>query len=200
MRLPIVVFACVVLLSRAAAAQREDRRGFIGLGIGPAQPIGPFASASGTNPREGRAFPGYTDTMLNIAYRRGQHFGIAGFFSYSEYVMRNGGNDDWWQVATLSVGPMYSYPLGAKASLDLKGTAGFVALTPVIDNYTTSDETGSGLLIDVRAAIRYDVFRRWAIFADGGLQAANVSYPASGAATDVRALVSGIGIAFRPKW
>ena len=67
------------------------------------------------------------------------------------------------------------------------------------DSHTTADGTGSGLGLDVRAAARYDVFRRWAVFADVGIQTAAVSFP-SGARTDYRAIISGLGIAFRPVW
>lgn len=183
-----------------ASAQREDRRGFIGIGIGPSLPVGAFADATATNPDAGRAFPGYTDTMLNVAYRKGQRWGVAGFFSYSEYVWKNGGDDDWWQVATVSVGPLYSYPLGSRAAIDLKGTAGLMALTPVEDNYTSSGSTGSGLVFDTRAALRYDVFRRWALFAEGGFQFSNVFMPLENGDRPVRAVVGGFGFAFRPKW
>jgi hypothetical protein len=189
----------LLLTAVPAGAQADERRGFIGIGIGPALPFGTFADATGTNPREGRAFPGYTDTMLNLGYRRWGRIGIAGLFSYSEYVMRGGGDNDWWQVAGLTVGPMYTRPIGARGALDLKATVGLMALTPVIDEFTTGDGTGSGLNLDVRAAVRYDVFRRWAVFAEGGFQGANVSFP-TGARTDVRTLVSGLGVAFRPVW
>jgi hypothetical protein len=77
--------------------------------------------------------------------------------------------------------------------------AGVVTLTPVIDSYSAQDATGSGLAADLRAAVRYDVSRRWSVFTEGGVQAANVSF-ANGNRTDFRALISGFGIAFRPAW
>jgi hypothetical protein len=95
---------------------------------------------------------------------------------------------------------MYTRPLSDRAAVDLKGTIGLIALTSVIDNYTTSASTGSGLLVDARAAVRYDVFRRWAIFAEGGFQSSNVHRADADAYMNVLALVSGLGIAFRPKW
>ena len=47
----------VVMLFTAepALAQQNERRGFIGLGIGPSAPLGSFGDASSTNKRGGRA-------------------------------------------------------------------------------------------------------------------------------------------------
>lgn len=193
-------FAAAIVLNAAAPAlaQVEERRGFIGLGIGPSAPFGSFADAS-PGARAGRATPGYTSTLLNVGYRVRERLGVAGTLAYSEYLMRDGGEDDWWQVATLTVGPMYSHSLNARAALDLKAMLGLFALTPVIDSYTTVDGTGSGLGLDLRAALRYDVLRRWAVYAEGGLQASDVSFN-SGRRTDHRALISGLGILFRPAW
>ena len=142
---------------------------------------------------------GYTDTLLNLGYRFRQSLGMAAALSYSEYPMRGVGNDDWWQVAGITVGPMYSLRLNARTALDLKAMFGMIVLTPVEDSYTTDDGTGTGIGIDVRAALRYDVLRRWALFAEGGLQSSGVSFN-SGARKDYRALISGFGFAFRPAW
>ncbi|HUG38879.1 MAG TPA: outer membrane beta-barrel protein [Longimicrobiales bacterium] len=193
--LPVIM----LLAAGPALAQEEERRGFLGLGIGPSAPFGSFADASPDNPRAGRATPGYTDTFVNVGYRFGRRVGVAGAFSYSEYDMRDEEDDDWWQVAGLVIGPMYSHPLGARAALDLKAMLGLLAMTPVVDSYTTADKTGSGLALDMRAAARYDVFRRWAVFAEAGIQSAAVSFD-TGVRKDYRAIISGFGIAFRPAW
>jgi hypothetical protein len=94
---------------------------------------------------------------------------------------------------------MYSLRLNSRAALDLKTMLGMFVLTPVEDGYTTDDGVGTGIGIDVRAALRYDVLRRWALFAEGGLQSSGVSF-SSGARKDYRALISGFGVAFRPVW
>ena len=200
MRTLTVALPLVMLLAAGPAlAQGEARRGFIGLGIGPSAPFGGFADMSPGNAEGGRATAGYTDTIVNVAYRSGRRLGVAGAFSYSEFDMRDEEDDDWWQVAGLVIGPMYSHPLGARAAVDLKAMAGLIAMTPVVDSYTTADGTGSGLGLDVRAAARYDVFRRWAVFADVGIQTAGVSFT-TGVRKDYRAIISGLGIAFRPVW
>ena len=196
----LIILFFALLTAQRALAQEQERRGFIGLGIGPSAPLGKFASASSTSTRSGRATPGYTDTFLNLGYRLRERFGIAAAISYSEYPMRDGAeDDDWWQVATVTAGPLYSLRLNTRAAVDLKVMFGLVVLTPVVDSYTTDDGVGSGPGIDVRAAVRYDVFRRWAVFAEGGVQGSGVTFN-SGVRKDYGALISGFGVAFRPAW
>jgi Outer membrane protein beta-barrel domain len=189
----------VLLTAERAFAQEPERRGFIGLGIGPSTPFGSFNQSSWANTRTDGTAPGYTDTFVNLGYRMRQHWGVAGAFSYSEFVMTGDGDDDWWQVSGLTAGPMYTLGLGPRAALDLKAMAGLITMLPVVDSRGSENDRGSGLAIDLRAAVRYDVLRRWAIFAEGGIQAANVS-SSSGGRTGYRALISGLGVAFRPAW
>jgi hypothetical protein len=136
---------------------------------------------------------------VNLAYRFRQNLGLAAALSYSEYPMRGVDDDDWWQVAGVTVGPMYSLRLNSRAALDLKAMFGVFMLTPVQDGYTTDDGVGTGIGVDVRGAFRYDVFRRWALFAEGGLQSSGVSF-SSETHKNYRALISGFGVAFRPAW
>ncbi|MEO7183196.1 MAG: outer membrane beta-barrel protein [Gemmatimonadaceae bacterium] len=193
------LLALALFSAEPALAQDEDPRGFIGLDIGPSVPFGNFADASPSNARGGRAFPGYNSTLLNLGWRFGEHFGVAAAVSYGEYVLRNGGDDDWWQMASLTVGPMYSRRLGSRTALDLKAMAGWTSLLPVVDSRASDNDQGNSLGIDLRAAVRYQVFSRWAAFAEGGVQAANVTFP-NGGQKDYRTMITGFGIAYRPGW
>lgn len=193
--LPLIAFVA----AQSAVAQGPERRGFIGLGIGPSTPVGTFADRSRSDMESGRALPGYTSTLLNLGYRFGESFGVAAVFAYSQYDIREGGDDDWWEVAEASIGPMYSRALSAKAALDLKAMFGLIAMTPVVDGYSTGHGTGSGLGVDLRATLRYDLLRQWALFAEGGFQTSGVSFD-SGARTNYRAVISGLGLAYRPAW
>ena len=193
------LFALTLFAAEPALAQAETQRGFIGYSVGPAMPFGGFADVSPSNARGGRAHSGYASNLVNVVYPLGPRLGVAVSGTYSEYVWRDGGGDDWWQMASLTAGPAYSHPLGSRAALQLKAMAGFVALTPVVDGFAAQSGTGSGLAADVRAAVRYDVTRRWSVFTEGGVQASNVSFD-NGNRTDFRALISGFGVAFRPSW
>lgn len=195
----ITMLALLACCSTQCLAQSEPRAGFIGLDIGPSVPFGSLARAAAVNPRAAAATSGYTDTFLNAGRRMGEHWGLAVLASYSEFVTPGDGDDDWWQVATVMAGPMYTVPLGERTAVDLKAVAGFVALTPVINSFTTEHKSGGGLGVDLRAVIRRDVFTRWALYAEGGIEASRVSFP-SGLTGSMGVLMTGIGIAYRPSW
>ena len=193
-----VALALLLVCTAQSAFAQTERRGFIGLGIGPSTPFGSFAEASAIEPGTGRATTGYTDTFVNFGYRIGKRLGVSAAASYSEFLLRGGGDDDWWQVAGLAVGPMYSVRLSARSAVDLKAMVAFIALTPIVDSYTTIEHSVGSVGVDMRAAVRYDVLRRWAVFAEGGVQMSSVSFQAG--RKDFGALITGFGVAFRPTW
>jgi hypothetical protein len=99
----------------------------------------------------------------------------------------------------LTIGPMYSLPLGRKTAMDLKTMVGWMGTVEVTDSYANDLSAGDAIALDVRATLRYDLFRRWAVFAEGGVAAANVKLR-DGTPKPVSSLISGLGVAFRPAW
>lgn len=200
-----MVRTCVQLLAvffiagDTVEAQQGERRGFIGLGIGPSMPLGSFADETQVHLAGRGAATGYTSTLVNLGYRFRDRLGFSAALAYSEYPIHDVGDDDWWQVASVFGGPMYSVRLNTRAAMDFKAMLGLVVLTPVEDGFSTSGRVGSGLGVDVRAAIRYDVFRRWAVFAESGVQSSGASFGLN-EYQGYRALISGFGAAFRPEW
>jgi len=188
-------FVCL----NAVHAQEAERRSFIGIIIGPSQPIGSFADKNPSSAGAGHAKAGYTDTFLNFGKRIGEHWGIAASVAYSEYYTDGDNEDDWYQVALVSVGPMYSRALSRKLIVDIKPKIGFMAVTPVVDSYTTSAETGHGVALDLRGGLRFNIHRRWALLGEVGLMSSPQGY-VDGSTQTVTAIVSGIGFAYRPAW
>lgn len=198
-RVAVPLLIAVLSTAVPADAQHVDRRGFIGLGVGPSMPVGSFARESPVHSMGQGATTGYTSTLLNLGYRFRTTLGLAAAISYGEYSIPGAGDDDWWQVASVTAGPMYSFRLNERTGLDLKGMVGMVVLTPVEDGYTTVYDVGGGIGFDLRAALRHDVLRRWALFAEGGWQSSSVSFDSS-VGFGHRALISGFGFAYRPSW
>jgi hypothetical protein len=192
----LVLLALVLFAAQPALGQAGYDQAYIGLDIGPSQPFGSFADASPGSATGGRALPGYNSTLLNFGWRIGEHFGVALAGSYGEYVWRDGGDDDWWQMASLTVGPMYTQRLSSRAALDLKAMAGWMSLRPVIDGLSDPNDQGNALGVDLRAAVRYQMFSKWGVFAEAGVQGANITL-GTGARQDYRAVISGFGVTYR---
>lgn len=182
-----------------ACAQVTERRGFIGLGIGPATSVGAFKETGGPYDPGGSALSGFTSTLLSVGYRFGKRWGVAGNLAYTQLDMRVTGGNDWWELSELTVGPMYAIPLGTKTALDLKGLIGLMGSAEVTGGYGSLDRSGGALMYDLRSTLRHDVFRRWAVFGEAGFIYSNQQL-GDGTRKDVRALISGMGIAFRPAW
>ena len=189
----------ILLLAQPATAQQQTRRGFIGIAFGPSAPLAPFADAQVTNVRGGRAKSGYNNSLLSVGWRFRHRLGVAATASYGEYFIGQVDSDDWWQVAGLTVGPMFVVPLGARAAVDLKAMLGLMGTAEITDSYGSNARSGSGLMIDLRSAFRYDFASRWCAFVEAGL-ISSAQTLGDGTRKDVRALVSGIGVAFRPVW
>jgi len=200
----IVAFCAVIaialrpgsLSAQILSAQVDEPRAFIGITIGPAIPFGSFADKA-NRPEAGRAKLGYNDTFVNFGKRIGSHFGIAGSFFYNEHYMEDAAEDDWWQVAGLTAGPMYSMPVAPRTILDLKLKFGLLTTKPIVDQYEVTK--GSGFVTDARVGVRYNVHRRWCLLAESGVVVSNQSME-DGGKQGVRILVTGVGVAYRPSW
>ena len=175
-------------------AQSDGRKKYLALIIGPGLPIGGYANSPTASPGAGPALTGYIDTFANFAYRRGANMGIAASLAYGEFEMASPGDDDWWQVTVLTIGPMWVRPLAKKLDLELKTKGGMMATVEIIDSY--SNAKGVGFAVDLRSGLRYDAFRRWSALAEVGLVASSQKFDIGGSKT-VQALVSGIGLAYR---
>ncbi len=200
--LKVVVPTVGLFAAAPADAQPEHRRAFLGVGRGPSVASGNFVEASTTGTRGGTTTLGYSDTFL-VAYRVRQHLALAVAFSFSHYPLHETdvNYDNGWNTTSATAGLVYSIPLSTKAAVDLKAMAGQTGLQQLVaDTYTTTGARADGLLFDVRAAFRYDVRPQWVVFAEAGLQTTSSVGFETGVRKNFRAIVSGVGIAFRPAW
>src|SRR5688572_7348206 len=77
-----------------AEAQVMERRGFIGYGVGPSTAAGAFRNVGGPYDAGGNALSGFTSTLLNVGYRFGKRWGVAGAMSYTQLDIGVTGGDD----------------------------------------------------------------------------------------------------------
>ncbi|MCK3684793.1 outer membrane beta-barrel protein [Maribellus sp. YY47] len=153
----IVYLVIVLLLSINTMAQEADRKGYIGIMIGPSFPYGDFAGSGQFY--EGYAKTGANVSLLNFGYKLWNNLGItAGWFGIANPIDYFG-TDGMWGAGALMVGPLYSIPLNEKFELDFKGMFGYVLLTRKFDYSERDEATGTGF--EAGIMLRYNFAQNW---------------------------------------
>lgn len=189
-------FIALLLISTLANAQIPGKKGYIALSIGPSFPVGDFADKSPDNISAGRAENGYINSILNAGYRIGDHLGVCFTFLYCEYNIGEENSNDWWQVTGLNAGLQYTFFPDRKFEVDLKAKAGLIVSSYVLDSYANGDRLGTSFGLDLRSSVRYNIFRRWCLLAEGGYITANQKY-GDGHKGKLQAVLTGLGFGFR---
>ncbi|MFZ4547483.1 MAG: hypothetical protein ACOYN4_08615 [Bacteroidales bacterium] len=180
----------------STSAQLPAKKGYIAIPVGPAFPVGDFADKSISNPMAGAALNGYCNSLINFGYRFGKRIGVSAAFFYGEHFISDRGESDWWQVVGITVGPQYTFFLGKKFETDLKARLGLLITQKVIDTYANDDGLGNGFGLDLRASLRYNLFKRWCLLAETGYFAADQKY-GDGHKGKLQAITAELGIGFR---
>jgi len=154
-RLVIIFF--VLVLSINLKGQDFERKGYIGIMLGPSFPYGEFASNE-------TYYDGYAETGMNInlltfGYKIWNNFGITGSWFGIANPIDFYGIDGMWGVGAIMAGPLYSIPIKERFDLDLKGMFGFALLTKQFDSGETSSAFGTGY--EFGMMLRYDFVKNW---------------------------------------
>lgn len=172
----IVFTLLVMMLSIAAGAQIEDRRGYIGITLGPAIPMGDFADNSYDNEDAGFAKTGVNFNLVHFGYKFSQNFGIAATWfgaahevdvsAFEEPGIDNNSIDAGsWSYGGLFAGLLVSIPAGEKLFIEFKPMVGFVAATSPevkVSGITfMEDQQGSAIGFDLVGSVRYNFTEKW---------------------------------------
>jgi len=194
----LLIFLPLILLSQNAKAQSDERKGFIGIVLGPSIPLGEFKNNSLKNENGEILITGYSDSFVNFGYLFNQNLGICASVFYNQYDLDNVSSEMWWMLAGITAGPMFSLPVKDKFFLDLKAKLGFVGATLVIDGYASQFDMGKGLGIDLRASFRYNFSRRWCVLTETGYISSHQKF-LDARMLKTNAVILGLGIAYRLK-
>lgn len=148
----------IFLTTLAFGQVTEDRRGYIGISLGPAIPVGKFASKNINSNDAGLADPGAIFDV-SFAYKLKKNFGVAALLrgQYNPVDVQPMAdkmrselpgvntqvNGDGWSSGGFMAGVYSSYPLNQRASVvfELKTLIGFMNTTsPQIDINASSAE------------------------------------------------------------
>lgn len=179
----LVFFLVFSFLWTFLFAQSEFDKAFIGITIGPSISLNNFAKN------------GYSDNFFNFGYKFYKKFGICASVFYSQYNEGTSGTDNWWGLAGLTIGPMYSMPIKDKFHFDLKAKFGYVTAQLVIDDYVYKENVGNGLGFELQASLRYNFTKRWGIMAEAIILHTNQKFfPIR--QEKIKAITFGLGIAY----
>lgn len=151
----------ITLITTALFAQINDRRGYIGITVGPSIAIGDFSSKSLDNNKAGFAKTGLNIGLVNFGYRLGENFGLTALWFGAAHKADIDGFDATWSYGGLMGGGMFTIPINNKFAFDLKAMAGFVSAR--IDAGDWGDENGDGAGFDFGAVLRYHFTDRWSV-------------------------------------
>ncbi len=172
-----IFFLVLILFGSSLSAQTKERKGYLGIVIGPSFPISDFATNSFSTEYQGIPKLGYSDSFIDFGYLFGKNIGISASVAYTQYLIDNSTSDLWWGIASITAGPMFSLPLSEKFFIDIKANAGIVFANFIIDEILYSEfGRGIGIGIDLRASLRYNVYRRWYVMAESGYLSSNQSF------------------------
>jgi len=180
----LLIILCLTIMIPLVTAQEADinKRGYLGISIGAAIPVGEFGSTDIGGEYSGFAKTGLSFQLINFGYRLGKNLGIAGLWSGSAFNMdvdalvNNSGlgavnvEADPWSFGAFMGGLLISIP-SDKFDIDFRGLIGFsYGKTPemtisgydIEGNYAfvkQTSGTSNSFAYDLGVGIRYNVSR-----------------------------------------
>lgn len=188
----IVLFFALALLALSVSAQwgSQERKGYIGLSVGPSIPIGAFGSSTGEG---GLAKTGVQLNLVNLGYLFSEHVGIAGSWFGTANPFDIDGFDPWI-YGGLMVGPLVSFPVGEKVDWDLRPMVGYSVVTEPL-----YDTQGSALALSAGTTFRFNVGARVALLLGAEYLYTKPEFEDAGFEQNIGALSLTFGVAFRLK-
>jgi len=179
----------MLLLFTSLTAQNE-RKGYIGIALGGAAPIGDFADTDIRNEDAGLASSGISLRLIDFGYKFNERLGIAaniggGVFPIDEDLDIN------WVYAGLYVGPIVSFPLNDRLDLNFIPKIGTVSVSIMADDEELAEESGRGF--DLGLSLRYNFKPKWSLSFNSGYVQTNLDE------TKLTSINTNVGIAFRLK-
>jgi hypothetical protein len=142
----------------------QDRKGYLGLSIGPSFPIGLFGSQDIYNTDAGLASTGLNINLVNFGYTFGKHFGIAGsWLGGAHSIDYNYGENPMWSYGGIFVGALVSFPLSDKVIVDIRLMPGYMLVIKAAPYAYVSDFEGEAFGMDLGAVLRVKISNRWCI-------------------------------------
>jgi hypothetical protein len=140
-----IIFSLIAVMTFVLQSQAQDKKGYIGLSIGPSIPMGDLASKDADNDAAGWANTGAIFD-ISFAYKLGNgNFGISALLrgqsnptdaqSLADELANQVAGVNWtvesagWGIGGLMFGGFGSFPISEKSSFDSRAMIGFLSAT-----------------------------------------------------------------------
>lgn len=169
----------------------NKRKGFIGLSIGSAIPVGDFAEKS-----NGGAKTGLQLNLINFGYLFSDNFGItASWFGTANPFYLN--NIDPWSYGGIMAGPLLSFPISEKADWDFKPMIGYSVTT--VPNLGLGTEQATSFAFSVGTQLRYHISDKVSLLFSADYFSAKPEFEGYGFEQNISNITIGFGVAYRLK-
>ena len=171
-----LLIVLALLSSLNIKAQESEKKGYIGLSLGPAFPLQARQDSyniiiSGNQFKYNPNTPvGLNLTLIDFGYRIGENWGIAfSWFGTGHYRVHQSGNDKIETTSSkggLLIGPMYSIPLKDDMFLDFKLEAGrmvFISEESYNGDLRSYSNSSGNLGFEIGSTLRKNISRNWAV-------------------------------------
>jgi hypothetical protein len=157
-------------------AQRPEKKGYVGISIGPAFPIQQRydsynISISGNQIKYNPNTPvGLNFTLIDLGYRFGENWGMAfSWFGTGHYRVYKSGTDKIETTSSkggLLIGPMYSFQVKEDVYLDFKLKAGRMVFNfeeKYNGDLTSYSSPMSNIGVEIGSTLRKNISRNWSL-------------------------------------
>jgi len=164
----ICVLLALIAWFQSAAQDKEriETKGYIGLTMGPAIPLGNFASNDFNNEKSGLAKTGVNLTLINFGYRFGKHFGVSAAWLGAAHAVETEGmvfqSSNPWSYGSLLAGGLYSKNIGT-AFFDGRFMIGYAVTSNPDLNYLLETESTTSFAYIAGIGIRPRIGNRFTL-------------------------------------
>jgi hypothetical protein len=176
--------------------QEFERKGYIGISLGPSFPMGDFKNG---------ALTGLQISLINFGYLFTKNIGVTANWFGSAYDISTEGvlDNATWSIGGLTFGPLISFSVNDVFEFDIRPTVGFIyVVTPEFSAngiiYLGSDNA-TAFNLDLGATVRFNFAKRWALLANIDYMSSKPKFATIDLYQQINTLGITAGIAYRLK-
>jgi hypothetical protein len=145
-----IILTTLIILSIFSFAKAQDSKGYVGISLGAAFPGGDVTTDFGSK-------TGLNLSLINAGYRFSDRVGMTFNWGASAYKLSD--DQSTFAIGYLAIGPMFSFPISDKFSVDSKPQIAYLGGT--INDGTDEVDFNKSLGLIIGSSINYAIANHW---------------------------------------